>query len=392
VLQNLALSIAQAMPADYLDAQMGLIRRLEAEDGLDRALSLLPTDEAIAERRQDGFGLTRPEMAVLLAHTKNALFERLLATPAVDESYLAGDLAKYFPRQLRRGFGDAIAQHRLRREIVATWLANSLVNRGLDVFAFDMMEVTGRELEDVALAYVLARDAFGLLPLWSGIESLDAVPAATQIALLMQARTVTVDGTAWFLGHLDPAVPMADMVARFRAGIDAVVTALPETLPEAGAMALGKATRDLEGTGLAADLAARLAALPYFVAACDIIEVARDAGTEVADAARAYFALDAALELDRTRRALADVAIHSRWDRLVATGLEEDLNHGLRRLTARVLANGGPALDAVRDWLDRSETSRRRHRHLVADIDAAPAPDLAMLGVAVRALRDLAAR
>ncbi|MFW5833237.1 MAG: NAD-glutamate dehydrogenase [Pseudomonadota bacterium] len=394
VLQNLALSIAQAMPADYLDAQIGLMHRLESDGVLDRGLALLPGDEALVERRKAGRGLTRPEMAVLMAHTKNALYDLLLASPVVEEPHLEQDLAKYFPRPLRRRFAEPIAAHGLRREIIATWLANSLVNRGLDVFVNELVETTGRDVADIARAYVITRDAFALLPLWSAIEALDAVPAAEQIGYLTQARQVTVDGTAWFLAHVDGATTLASTIERFAEGLATVVTALPRTLPEDSATQLAEATRRYRQAGLDETTAPRLAALPYFVAACDIIEVATECATSIDDTARTYFALDAALDLPRARRWLQDGPIRSRWDRLTAAGLSDDLYRELRRATAAVLrAEDDSSPEArVAAWLERSEASRRRLDRLAAEVETAPALDLSMIAVAVRALRELGTR
>ncbi|TVQ36447.1 MAG: NAD-glutamate dehydrogenase [Geminicoccaceae bacterium] len=394
ILQNFVLSIAQSMPADYLDAQIGLMHRLEAAGVLDRPLALLPNDDGLAERRKAGKGLTRPEMAVLLAHTKNALYAEILETAVVDEPYLDAELQRYFPEPLQARFADAIRAHGLRREIVATWLANSLVNRGLDVFANELAETTGRDVPDIARAYVIARDAFRLLPLWAAIENLENVAATEQIAFLAQARQTTLDGTAWFLAHLDRTVPVQAAVERFRAGIDRVVEALPHTLPVDAAERLAAASEGYAAAGLEADLAARLAGLPYLMAACDIIEVAVEVDSSVEATARTYFALDAALDLARPRRWLAAVAIRSRWDRLTAAGLTDDLYRELRRITAAVLTGpdeGAPS-DQVEAWLARTDAARRRADRLAAEVDTAPALDLSMIAVAVRSLRELGTR
>ena len=395
VLQNLALSIAEAMPPDHLDAQLSLMRRLEATGALDRSLALLPGEAELAERRQAGQGLTRPEMSVLMAHTKNALYTDLLATDVVDEPYFATDLAKYFPRPLRRRFPEQITAHRLKREIVATWLANSIVNRGLDVFVDELTESTGREVQEIARAYVITRDAFALLPLWAAVEELDGCPAAQQIGFLQQARRVTVEGTAWFLAHLPPGLAMADAVERFRDGIDAVVAALPRCLEGEPAARLQADLAQCTGAGLEPELASRLAALPYFMAACNIVEVAADAGAPIDAAAETYFALDGMLALAKVRRWLETVPIRSRWDRLAAAGLADDLYRELRRLSLLVLKTGGvdgSPRDRVRAWLGAHERALARQERLFADIAAAGTLDLPMIAVAIRALAEMRQR
>ncbi len=395
VLQNLTLSIAEAMPPDYLEAQRALMRRLEADGDLDRAQALLPSDDELTERRQAGQRLTRPEMSVLLAHAKNALYAQLLESEVVDEPYLAADLPKYFPRPLRRRFPDEINDHGLKREIVATRLANSIANRGLDVFVNELQESTGRDVGDIAQAYVITRDAFALVPLWSVVETLDGCPAEQQTGFLKQARHVTVAGTAWFLSHLPPRAAMADTVERFRTGIDAVIGALPQSLEGDALDRLQAEIAAGVAAGLDEALASRLAALPYCTAACDVVEVAADAAAPIDEATMVYFALDCALSLDRVRGWLESVPIRTRWDRLAASGLTDDLYRELRRLSLLVLrldANGQSQSERVTSWLESQNRAFARQQRLFADIAAASVVDLPMIAVAIRALDDLGQR
>ena len=178
-LQNLALSLVEARAAGFVEAQQRLMRKLEQAGRLNREIEELPDDPTLDERRRAGRGLARPEAAVLLAYAKMTLYSDILASDLPDRPYFAADLAKYFPRPLRRRFADDIAAHRLRREIVATWLANSVVNRGLDVFVSELEDETGARLDEICLGYVITRDAFKLLPLWAAIAALPReVPAS----------------------------------------------------------------------------------------------------------------------------------------------------------------------------------------------------------------------
>jgi glutamate dehydrogenase len=370
------------------------MHRLESDGALDRALVLLPNDDELVERRQTGRGLTRPEMAVLLAVTKNRIYEQVLASDVVDEAYLESDLQKYFPRRLRRRFADGIRRHGLRREIVATWLTNSMINRGLDVFVDQLTESTGRDVADIARAYVITRDAFALVPLWTALEGLERCDATQQIDFLKRTRRVTLDGTAWFLAHLPARTAMADAVGRFRAGIDEVVGVLPETLTGESVEHLRRELDAFAHAGLDAESAHRLAALPYCMAACDIVEVAGEADASIRGAAATYFTIDAALSLGRIRRWLETVAIRDRWDRLAAAGLADDLYRELRRLSLIVLAEAGDDAPAerVQRWVDANRRILPRLERLFADIDSAAVVDLSMIAVAIRALGDLGKR
>ena len=403
VLQNLALSTGEALGVELLDAQARLIRKLERRGRLDRELEQLPDDTELARRREAGQGLTRPERAVLLAHAKMSLYEDLLASGLPDRAYFAADLAKYFPRPLRRRFAAAIAGHRLRREIVATRLANSLVNRGLEVFASEVEDLTGAGLEDIALGFVVARDAFGLLALGAEIERLaPPVPAAVQLELLVALRRVLVDGTRWLLANMKRPLVIREIVGAYRPLVEAVAGRLEEVLPEAPAARLAAAAERLRAAGLEPGLARRAAGLPFLPLAGDAARIALDpavrgalGGVDALAAARVYAALDAALGVSELRGRLAALPSGSTFARMALAGLESQLAAELRRLATAALAAGlraddpGSATAAVATFLATATSGLGRWQGLAFELRQAAAPDLAMLVVAVRALAEL---
>ena len=398
VLQNLALSMTEELGLDALDAEIRLMRKLEAQGRLDRRLEHLPSNAELAERRKGGGrGLTRPEAAVVLAYAKMTLYEDLLATELPDRAYLAEEIQKYFPRELRRRYGAEIGRHRLRREIAATWVANSVVNRGLAVFVSELEDETGCGLEEVVQAYITARDAFGLLQVWSAIEALPAsVPGERQTAMLVAARDVLVRGTRWFMTQAGRAQRIRDVVARYRPGVAAIWGRLDELAGEGQRARLAAAAADHAAAGVDADLARTVAGLPHLLAACDIVRVAAPAAAEIAagrddrliEAARLYFALDDALDLPWLRAAVARAPRPDRWHRLALTALEDDLSGVLRGLTAAMVADGVPGGDAA-GWLESRVAGLGRYRALVGELQQAPAPELPMLTVAARMLGGL---
>ncbi len=418
-LQNLALSLIEARSAAVGEAQMRLMRKLERGGRLDRVIEELPDDTELAERRRAGRGLTRPEAAVLFAYAKMTLYTDVLATDLPDRPYFAGDLGKYFPRPLRRRFADEIAEHRLRREIIATWLANSVVNRGLDIFVTELEDETGAGMGDICLGYVITRDAFKLLPLWAAIEALPvAVPASLQIEMLNEARDTLVRGTRWFLAHTPRPIRIGKTVAAFAPAIEQLQTSLEETLSANQATVLAGAVAAHAEAGVDRELARRVAGLPYLLAACDIVTVARELqggappptvaefipviqasddtdagengdGLDPLPVARLYFALDEGLDLSWLRGRLLRAPIRSRWDRMALSGLEDELAMALRALTVAAWHAGirattpAEASAQVDDWLGANLVGLERYRELLAEIEGTTEPDLAMLSVVV---------
>ncbi len=403
IVQNLALSVGQALAPELLDAQIRLMRKLERAGRLDRKLEQLPDERELARRREAHEGLVRPEAAVLLAYAKMTLFDRLLASDLPDRAYFASALLTYFPRPLRERFPQAIAQHRLRREIVATYLANTLVNRGLEVFVSELEDLTGASVEEIALAFVVADDAFGLGALWAELAALPAdVPAQLQIALLAKTRQALVEATRWVLANLPRPLVIRDTVAAYRPLVHAVVDHLEELLPADRAAVFAREQAHLAASGLSPVLARRAAALPFLGLAAEAAAVAlapalRAEGGDVAPlaAARVYAALETALGLAAFRERLASIPLRSGWERMALAGLEDQLARDLRRLTGCALAIGlcpADPLAAERDveqFLNAEVRGLGRWRALLAELLAQPALELAMAVVAVRALGEI---
>ena len=165
--QAQAISSSTAQAASMVEVHERYVRSLEQEGTLNRELEVLPTDEGFDERQAAGGGLTAPEFAILLSHTKIALGQALLASDLPEDPYLSSELERYFPARLGDEFGTQLQRHPLRREIIASRVVNDLVNRAGTTFAFRLGDETGAGAEDIARAYAVAREVFGLRGLWA---------------------------------------------------------------------------------------------------------------------------------------------------------------------------------------------------------------------------------
>jgi glutamate dehydrogenase len=328
------------------------------------------------------------------------LYDELLASELPDDPYLLRDLLKYFPRPLRARFRPQIEQHRLRREIIATLVANSLVNRGFGEYVGELGERTGRTSAAIARAYIIARDAFGLVPLLGQLELLTGrIGAARQSAIFGAVRQTAARGTERFLRSLAGPVDIAATVDRFAAGIADLLARIDTVLSDAERQALAHTADQYLGQGMPPDLAGRCAALPYLSMACEVVEVAATVGSDVAAAGSVYFAIDAGLQLARLRDRIERTSPRSQWERSALAGLYEDLMAQHRRLTIEAFASGrmrpgsGEADlrvgERVAAWLNSAVAGLARWQRLLAELERQPGADLAMLSVAVRSLSGL---
>jgi glutamate dehydrogenase len=391
-LQSQAISVDAARGAAILDQNARLMRALERSGRLDRALEYLPDDEMLAERQALKRGLTRPEIAVLLAYAKISLFKELIDSDLPDDSLLVQDLERYFPRPLQEKFGAAIRRHRLKREIVATSVANSLVNRVGCAFMNEMKDRTGMSAAEIARAYAVARDVFRLRDLWSAIEALDKrADAATQTAMLVAIIGLVDRSTLWFLTHEAHPLDITAICEEFSPAVAALRSILPDVVAPAERAAVMRRAHELAARNVPEDIAKTIAALDPVASTLDIVRIARQTTLDVERVGRLYFTIGMRFGIDRLRDAAEALVPETPWQRQAIAAIVGDL-FGQQATLAAAVAAGADGADPdamIGKWIAPRRHAVERTDRLLADIKGAPALDLSMLAVANRQIRAL---
>jgi glutamate dehydrogenase len=390
-LQTLAISLAERRGAGDLGFVQRLMQSLERQGRLDRAVEYLPDDVALMERTARNEALTRPEIAVLLAYAKLALHDELLDSAVPDDPYLSRELARYFPVEMRERFPDAIASHRLRREIIATQLSNAIVNRGGPTVITRLADETGADAPTIAAAYAATRDSFGLVEMNAAIDALDGVvPGDLQLQLYAELQDLLMSRLVWFIRNVPSAGGSLEaVVGTYRAGIAAVEEGLSATLSPAARQAWEARAAALAAQGTPEDLARRIAALPDLVAAPDIVWVAEKTGRPVPEVASTHFAVEAMFRLGHLIGAAREVAVKDYFDRLALDRAVDGIAAAHRRLTAEAVGQGGAGPAAVEAWSSARGAEVDRIRAAVDTISASGLT-LSKLTVAASLLGDLA--
>ena len=258
--QALGLSLERARAREMVDLHVRLLRSLERGAQLDRRLEFLPSDEEIEERKRAGKGLTAPELSLLFASTKIMLHGALLESDVTDEDYLADELVDSFPPPLPERFRDQMRRHPLRGDIIATHLANEIVDRGGATFAFRVAEENDVPAADVARAYMVALAAFDIRSLWAAVEALDGrVDAAVQYGMLFDARRLLGRATRWLVNDPRRPIDIQAWIARIAPSAATLRAAIPEILHGAAREAWDARVAELESSGVAHELAVRAA-------------------------------------------------------------------------------------------------------------------------------------
>ena len=388
--QTLALSMAQRRGLEDLGFQQRLMQTLEVRGELDRGVEFLPDEMAIAERRKRNSGLTRPELAVLLAYAKLSLYNELLDSKMPDDPYLGRELGRYFPKEMSERYADALHTHRLRREIIATQLTNSMINRGGATLIVRIADQTGAAPPAIAAAFAAVRNSYDLIALNGEIDALDnKISGKVQLDLYTAVQDLLLDRLVWFLRNVDLTQGLEKIIGHYREGITQVTAALDSALSKSAAAARETRVGELAKAGVPEALARHMASLPVLKAAPDIVLVADRAGKPVNEVTATYFATEAFFQLDRVASAVPTIVVSDYFDRLALDRALDSIGDAERRLTAAMVGNGHAGAGAVEEWVRPRQAEVERIRSAIHEI-AGSGLTLSKLSVAASLLGDLA--
>ena len=385
-LQTLALSIAEQGGPAALPEQVRVIEILEDSGRLDRVVEGLAANEDLLRREQDKQGLTRPELAVLLSTSKMALQAAIEAGRLTEDPTLTPELCRAFPPLMQERFGDAIAAHQLRREIIATKIANRFVNRLGIAAAFRLTEEEGASLGQAAACFIAAERLFGMDALWRELDARD-MPEQVRLALFDQAARGLLFHIADMLRVTAPGTSLEEMVETLRPGLDKLAAGL-DSLLRAEARSQGSQQRArLEALGGPADLVDRIVRLHEMNGGVGIAMLGQRIGVDEVAVTQAYTKLGETLGLDWAQAAANRFEAGDQWERLLTAGLARDFEQ--LRLEFLDRRRGPDPIAAVDQWARQQGPRIDQFRRLVDRAKTAPvttAPMLAQIATQARVL------
>ncbi|MCY7305851.1 MAG: NAD-glutamate dehydrogenase [Rhodoferax sp.] len=384
--QTQALEIAAHRPLYLLDGQQRLIQWLEGAGRLNRRIEFLPADEEISRRRAHKAGLTTPESAVLLAYAKMSVFDELMASDLPDDPFFGRALESYFPKVLSARFGASVAAHPLKREIIATFITNTVVNRTGATFVNFIAAEAGATAADVVRAFTLAREVFDLAGLWDRIDALDyRVDAKLQLDLLSQLTAIAQRAARWMLRARSDRSDLPSQIARYQPAARELRGQLANWLPASAQADWTVTWEALAQAGVETGLAQDLTALEFVFPALDLVDLAQQAQTSLESAAAAYFHIDDMLGLSQWRSEIARLPTDTLWQTQARASARDDVYSIAGQITLGLLSRK----ESLAAWGLRHVRPIGRLRKLLASISTQPA-DLAPVSVALRELRQLA--
>jgi glutamate dehydrogenase len=398
--QTLALTLLESDAVSEVDAQIRYMVDLEQRGRLDRKVEGLPTNTALLERKGAGKGLTRPELAVLLAYGKLDLFDDIVASQAPDDPWFEATLRGYFPKALDK-YADAMQKHRLKREIIATVVGNQMVNMCGPTFVSRLKAAAVADVGAVVVGFTAAREILGVDGLWDQVNALDNKASADGQTALYKALAYALRSLSFWLARraVRDKATVQQLVEAYGPAVKTLTGMAPAILSPYEQKTVAKRVKAYVADGAPEALAQAVAALQPLTTAADLVDLANASSWSVENVARLYHQVGAAFGFDRLRGAAGSFVGGDAFERLAVRRLIEDMLTEQTSITQSVLkfaanAQAGEdeaaAKSAITSWASLRGDRPKAVKRTIEDIEQAGGGwTFAKLTIANAALREL---
>ncbi|WP_419209657.1 NAD-glutamate dehydrogenase [Photobacterium leiognathi subsp. mandapamensis] len=386
--QSESISVTEQQQVQLLKEQTRFIHQLERHGKLDRSLEYLPDDEALAEREKSGIGLTRPEIAVLVAYGKMVLKEKLVNHDIASDPYHSRLLPAYFPRFLQDNYRMQMEQHPLRRELIATSLANQMSNEMGCNFVTRLQEETGATINDISASYSIGREIFNFGKLFSDIRDLDnKVSAQIQYEMLYRSRRMLRRVTRWFLRNREHKLGIEQQIVFYQPFVEQLRHHLDSYIVTQEVIEHEQQAKEMIDQGVPEQLAKNIARLTSLYSAMDIAQIAKTMEVDTSHIARVYFVLGAKLSLHWFLKQIQNQSVENNWQALARASFREDLDWQQRQLTTAVLMTSkAEPEESIALWMEQHKKAIHRWDSVLAEFKVGNAHEFAKFSVALREL------
>ena len=395
-MQIQSISITESRSKATLKEYMRFINHMEKTGMLDRGLESIPSDDQLLERKAKGYGLTRGSLSVLLAYGKMELKEKLCVPEITNNPYYTKLLHNYFPEPLRNKFKSAMETHRLRNELIATELANSMVNFMGSNYAYRINDETGATLVEVAACFSIAMEIFDIYTLWDEVRALDnKISTTVQHEILSRTQRLIRRATRWFLRHGDRSIPMQDYITYFKDDISNLSDTVSGVLEKREERELDGITQKYIKSGVPERLAKRVTYLSTLFSGLDIVEMSKTSAEDTNVVAEIYYKLGAKLELHWFLDQIVLQPVENHWQAFARSAFREELDWQQRGLTLTILQLTESSSDPeqrLQGWIASNKDLLERWQTMVADFKSTSSHEFAKFSVALRELLILVQR
>lgn len=391
--QTRALTIAAQQGVDILGSQEHFINLLEEQKILDRELECLPSRQQFTQLYASKQGLTRPELSVLLAYSKNAIYENLINTNLVEDPYFTDDLLLYFPEKMRKKYSEIITSHPLRKEIIATTITNSMVNR-IDTFYLHLaVESTGHKFSDIARAYTVTRDVFGIRELWKEINKLDGiVKVKDQVELSIIIKKFVMRSTSWLLRNYHHKINISSVVEEYQAQVKKLEKTIESSLVRNFKQSFDEDLESFIAMNVPEELAHKIALLGPLSSAYNIVEISNKKKVPVDKVCKIYFELGYRFNVDWLRHVSRKLLGENNWQKLAIQGFKDELYDTHRKIVASAVESSEKHDHDLEHWYKTNNKHIMLFDRFISDVKSQADVEYAMVELSLKKLGAIIAK
>jgi glutamate dehydrogenase len=335
-------------------------------------------------------GLTRPELAILLAYTKIHIKHEILQSQLPEDPFLGKILDSAFPASIRKKYQHGMNDHRLKRDIIATQLSNQIVNEMGITFVYRLQMETGATVEEIARAHAVASRIYGTHELTKMIESLDfKIPMADQYEMLFNIRNLINLSTRWFLHSNHLKGDLNILIEHYAEHIKTLEEIIPHLMGGFTKQYLESITQTFLKAGLPKEIARRVATYRAIYTSLNIIDVATKNKFDLIRTAKVYFAGGERINLVWFRDQIANDTREGHWNTLARLTLRDELDISQRALTVAIMNTDrkeSNTTNLIDKWVNTNQRALERWDRLLEMLHSSTNIEYTMFFIAIREL------
>ncbi len=369
---------------------------LEVHADLNRELEALPSNAELAERLADGQGLTSPELAVLLAYAKMELATALSASDLADDPWFKSTLRGYFPKEVAVRFDEELDSHPLRKEIIATVVANDMVNLGGITFAFRAMEESSANEATVAKAFVALHEIFDFDSMTAALRELPpSFPTDQWSRVHLDMRRLLDRAVRWLINEGMAQQSVAEIIDRFKPVVASLSHRMGDFFQGNDVERVAAWYAEANSFNMPEVLGRRWAELFETFPLLDVATVSEVLHEPQDVVASVYYALYDRYGVDALLERITALPRNDRWQALARAALRDDLYATAADMTRNVMDStdaGVPPMERILTWESQNQEQLDRSVRMFAEVNELEQDDMASLSVALRLLRSIVRR
>lgn len=382
--QDTAISISLSESVKLFETKIRLIEQLQESVGLNPVLEYLPSPAEINRRSQEKIGFTRPEIAVLLAYSKRSVYKNLVNSNLPNDKYFRKFLSGYFPKLMQEKFSDEINNHQLRREIIATMVANHIINHIGTYFFQDAQDYLGAKGCDIARAYYIVWEIFKLEDLWLSASKLEYYK--NRLEIFNAIRAFMQASIYWFLRNQKKTLNVEKVINIYKEGVSYLISNIASSITGLTKNRFDTNTDKYKSLNIDNELVTKVAVLEELTPSMDIINIAIETKLPFDKVTEAYFSIGQQFYYDWLLNKSSNLQANSYWCRRLNQTIKDDIYSQHKMLTLNILQNTAKTSieERIKQWCDLNKTKVMLYNKFIDSIKCMEDIDSAKLVVAIK--------